>query len=195
MTVALRAADCVLNEPVKTDRGTVGKAETDVLRSIWDEAASELARLVGALGLRSGRVDDVLQDVFVAALEKAPATADRAELRRWLFRVTINRCNLEHRRGKRWQRVWQAIKQLRRGPMESPAAIASREEEKTLVRAALGRLDPRDRAILTLRYFTEIDSKEIGRILEMPDATVRSRLRVARQQLADELKRLGYRHE
>jgi RNA polymerase sigma-70 factor (ECF subfamily) len=79
--------------------------------------------------------------------------------------------------------------------MESPAAIASREEEESLVRTALERLDPRDRAILTLRYFAEFDSKEIGHILKMPDATVRSRLRVARQQLADELKRLGYHHE
>jgi DNA-directed RNA polymerase specialized sigma24 family protein len=115
MTFACRAADRVLNEPLKTDRGTVGKARTDVLPAVWDESARELARLVGALGISSDRAEDVLQDVFVAALEKAPATADRTELRRWLFRVTINRCNLEHRRGTRWQRVWQAIRQLGRG--------------------------------------------------------------------------------
>jgi DNA-directed RNA polymerase specialized sigma24 family protein len=82
MTFALRAADRLRNEPLETDRGTVGKARTDVLPAVWDEAAGELARLVGALGVRPGRAEDVLQDVFVAALEKAPATADRTELRR-----------------------------------------------------------------------------------------------------------------
>jgi DNA-directed RNA polymerase specialized sigma24 family protein len=49
------------------------------------------------------------------------------------------------------------------------------------------------RSILVLRYFTGLDSREIGRILEMPDSTVRSRLRAARQRLALELRRAGYR--
>lgn len=195
MTPACQAPNRVSNEPLEPDRGAVDEATTDVLRSVWDEAAGELARLAGALGVGPGRTDDVLQDVFVAALEKASAIADRTDLRRWLFRVTVNRCNLEHRRGGRWQRAWQAIRQLRRGPTESPATTVSREEEKRLVRTALGRLHPRDQAILALRYFAEFDSKEIGRILNIPDATVRSRLRIARQQLADALKRLGYCHE
>ncbi len=195
MTHACRRAGRVLSEPRETDRGKVDEAGTDVLRSTWDEAAGDLARLVGALGVAPGRAEDVLQDVYLAALRKAPA-ADRTELRRWLFRVAINRCRLEYRTGARWQRVWQGLERLWRGrEAECPAAAASREEEKKLVRTALQRLGPECHEVLVLRYFAELDSREIGRILRMPAATVRSRLRAARQQLADELKRLGYSDE
>jgi len=174
----------------------VDEAGTDVLRSTWDAAAGDLARLAGALGVAPGRAEDVLQDVYLAALRKAPRAVERTELRRWLFRVTINRCRLEYRKGARWQRVWQGLERLWRGrEPECPAEAAGREEEKNLVRTALQRLDPECHEVLVLRYFAEFDSREIGRILRMPAATVRSRLRTARQQLADELKRLGYCHE
>jgi len=56
-------------------------------------------------------------------------------------------------------------------------------------------MKPLHRSVLVLRYFQGLDSKEIGRILDMPDSTVRSHLRVARKILADELKRAGYRDE
>ncbi len=72
---------------------------------------------------------------------------------------------------------------------------ACRSEERELVRRALQRLEPRLRSILVLRYFAELDSKEIGRVLELPGSTVRSHLRDARQQLALELKRAGYSHD
>jgi RNA polymerase sigma factor (sigma-70 family) len=196
MTCACRRAGCVPSEPLETDRGNVGEARTDVLRSTWDDAAGDLARLAGALGVAPGRAEDVLQDVYLAALRKAPLAADRVELRRWLFRVTINRCRLEHRKGARWQRAWQRLQRLwHGGEAECPAAAASREEEKQLIRTALQRLDPACHEVLVLRYFAEQDSQEIGRILNMPPATVRSRLRTARQELADELLRLGYSHE
>ncbi len=196
MTRACRRAGRVLSEPPETDRGKVDEARTDVLRLTWDEAAGDLARLAGALGVAPGRAEDVLQDVYLAAIRKAPLAADRTELRRWLFRVTINRCRLEYRKGARWQRVWQGLQRLWRGrEAECPAAAATREEEKKLVRTALQRLEPECHEILVLRYFAEFDSREIGHILKMPAATVRSRLRAARQQLAGELKRLGYCHE
>ena len=69
------------------------------------------------------------------------------------------------------------------------------EKRRTWSGGALGRLDLPMRTILVLRYFAEFDSKEIAKILDMPDSTVRSHLRTGRQQLALELKRAGYQHD
>ena len=167
----------------------------DLLRSVWDEAAPELVRLVAALGVRSSRAEDVLQDVYVAAWEKSPGGIDAPDLRRWLFRVTINRCHLEHRRQARWQGVFRGLTRLFRRHSEErdAAAVAGENEETAIVRRALERLEPQMRSILVLRYFTGLDSKEIGQVLQLPDSTVRSHLRAARQELALELRRAGYR--
>ena len=40
-------------------------------------SAPELARVVAALGVRSSRAEDVLQDVYVAASEKSPGGLER----------------------------------------------------------------------------------------------------------------------
>ncbi len=175
----------------------VRESAEELLQSVWDELEGELARLACAMGIDPGRADDVLQEVYVTAWQKGPAEADRGGLKRWLLRVTINRCNLEHRRRARWRDVLNGLARLWSSSDRAgdPAEAVAQEEDRELVRRGLGRLQPQLRSVLVLRYFAQFDSKEIGRILELPDATVRSRLRTARRQLALELKRSGYTYD
>ena len=175
----------------------VRESAEELLQSVWDELEGELTRLVCAMGIDTGRAEDVLQEVYVTAWRKCPEEADRAGLKRWLLRVTVNRCNLEHRRRARWRDVLHGLARLWSSSDHAgdPAETVAQEEDRELVRRGLGRLEPQLRSVLVLRYYAQFDSKEIGRILELPDATVRSRLRTARRQLALELKRSGYTHD
>lgn len=52
---------------------------------------------------------------------------------------------------------------------------------------ALAQMDPTDREIVVLRYFEQLDSPQIGTILELPEGTVRRRLAEARRELARRL--------
>jgi RNA polymerase sigma-70 factor (ECF subfamily) len=61
------------------------------------------------------------------------------------------------------------------------------DELKLNVERALARLDKEDRSLVVLRYFSELNSREIAQIAGLPDATVRGRLRAARRILASEL--------
>jgi RNA polymerase sigma-70 factor (ECF subfamily) len=58
-------------------------------------------------------------------------------------------------------------------------------EELERVRRTLRELDGELATVLVLRYFCDFDSREIGEMLQLPPATVRSRLRAARKRLAD----------
>jgi RNA polymerase sigma-70 factor (ECF subfamily) len=180
----------------------LSKATDELLQPVWDEVAGELSRLAAAMGIASARAGDVLQDIYLTAWQKRPPGADAADLRRWLFRVAVNRCRLEHRRHGRWQRVlgglkqlWTASSQHSADGSDNAADALGRQEERELVRGALERLEPASRTVLVLRYFTDLDSQEIGKILGLPDSTVRGHLRTARNQLAGELKRAGYQNE
>ncbi len=184
-------------ERLHADCSGVRESAEKLLRSVWGESAGELSRLVCAMGIDPGRAEDVLQDVYLTAWQKCPTAADRAGLKRWLLRVTINRCNLEHRRRARWREVLHGLARFRGSSRHAgdPAEAACRGEEQELVRRSLEQFEPQLRSVLVLRYFAEFDSKEIGKILELPDSTVRSRLLAARKRLALELKRSGYHHE
>lgn len=124
---------------------SVPESGADLLRSAWPEAAPELSRLVCAMGVRPDRAEDVLQDVYLAALRKPPPATDRLGLRRWLVRVTVNRCNLEHRWRARWGTAWRSlVRAWRRAARDhDPAAEVGTKEERAMVRRVLDRLDPR----------------------------------------------------
>jgi RNA polymerase sigma-70 factor (ECF subfamily) len=171
----------------------VRESDRELLPAVWSELAPELARLACALGVDASRAEDALQDVYLAAHQKQPCRADRAGLRRWLYRVLVNRCNLEHRRRTRRSRMMRRVhtRSSNSGHADDASQDACRQEERELVRRALDGLEPPLRSVLVLRYFAELDSKEIGRILEVPDSTVRSRLRTARGRLAQALREMG----
>lgn len=179
------------------ERDGVHDSARERVREAWPAMAAELARTVLALGIPAASVDDVLQDVYVAAWRQAPGGLDDESLRRWLFRVAINRCHLEHRRTTRWRAAVRGVFHRGSDTNHAPdaASHATEAEDRRLVRAAIGRLKPAWRTCLVLRYYAEFDSKQIAAVLDLPDSTVRSHLRLARLRLADELKRAGYEHE
>src|SRR5687767_6375224 len=79
-------------------RGAGGvTAQRRLLDAVWADQAGPLAALAAGLGLKPDAAADVLQEVYLTALRTPPPIASEVELARWLFRVTANRCRLEHR--------------------------------------------------------------------------------------------------
>ncbi|MCC6126321.1 MAG: RNA polymerase sigma factor [Pirellulales bacterium] len=168
--------------------------ETEHLGAAWEEIRPELSRLVRALGIGSASADDILQEVFLTAREKCPAALSPDDLRRWMIRVTVNRCRLEHRRSGRWRRAFEKLSHFfDRRQIPSAAESLDRDEARRLVRQSLELLPAETRTLLVLRYFAELNSTEIGKIFDLPEATVRGRLSAARHKLAETLRRKGYR--
>src|SRR5262245_3123604 len=161
----------------------VGLEFRRLLDGVWSEQAGRLAALTAALGLASEQTADVLQDVYLAALARPPAIGDAVELSRWLVRVTANRAQLEHRRRGRWRRLWLALSSAWRADGEQTIF----GELKSEVERALGTLDVDDRKLVAMRYFAELNSREIAEIVGIPESTVRGRLRATRRKLAIEL--------
>lgn len=164
--------------------------------SAWDESLPELKRLAAALG-GAGAADDILQDVYLATMTRKGGRLDGQELRRWLFRVTVNRCHLENRKRIRGRKVLKRLVNWFRKEhvIAGPPGTVIRRDRRRAVRSALEKLEETLKAPLVLRYFQDFNSKQIAEILGIPDGTVRSRLRTARMKLAAALRKAGYDHE
>jgi RNA polymerase sigma-70 factor, ECF subfamily len=170
---------------------------SESLGPLWEKVRPELSQLVRLLGIDTGQAEDILQDVYITAWKKSPPGLDADQWRRWVFRVTANRCRLEQRRQGRRRRLLEGLVRMlpRSQPGRAETPPDERSEEREAVRQALDALDPATRSLLVLRYFAEFDSREIGELLDLPDATVRGRLRTAREKLAKRLRQSGYGHE
>jgi RNA polymerase sigma factor (sigma-70 family) len=165
----------------------------DTLLAAWQKVEPKLRRLLAAMGTARSQIDDVLQDVYLAAHQSAPPD-DEDGCRRWLFRVAINRCRLEHRRRRRWLVVWEKLHQAwtEYSRCDETDQAAGREE-CAAVRRALARLPPELRNPIVLRYYCDLNSTDIGQILDVPAATVRGQLSAARQRMADALREAGFK--
>jgi RNA polymerase sigma-70 factor (ECF subfamily) len=164
------------------------------MHSVFIKHLERLRRLVVGMGLRAEEGEDILQDVYLEAMRRPPKHRSAEKAGRWLIRVTINRCLSEFRQKRRYQRVAnEVLKQrteLKQAPL-GPDKKVIRIEEIEAMRQCLSEMDESLRMPLVMKYFCELNSNEIGEILELNPGTVRKRLCKGRVILAETLIRKG----
>jgi RNA polymerase sigma factor (sigma-70 family) len=186
------------------DAGTSSTAETHRTQrrpseprflTVFLAERDRLRRIAAGMGMNGADIDDVLQDVSVQVLKHAGQFEQENEMIRWLIRTTVNRCLMEHRRrfSRRAPGILKRRPDLRQtacrdGDAANQAVVA---EELEAVRLALIELDPSLLLVAVLRYFCDLNSKNIGDLLDLNASTVRSRLREARMALAGKLLQRG----
>lgn len=166
------------------------------MHSVFIRHIEQLRRLVVAMGLSGEEGQDILQDVYVEAVKGPPKYRGEQEVLRWLMRVTANRCLFEFRQRKRHRRAAsEVVKQWAELKKDSsvPDMQAIAAEEVETMMQCLREMDESLQVPLAMRYFCELNSTEIGEILDLEPGTVRKRLHKGRIILAEALLRKGIR--
>jgi RNA polymerase sigma-70 factor (ECF subfamily) len=128
---------------------------------------------------------DVTQEVFVKAFRSASGFRAEAQLSTWLYRITAHACIDELRRRRRLLFFGDLPPALHGSVTQRPTESGTPE-----ITAAVGRLSPRLRLTVLLRYFDDLSYDEIARTLGCTPGTVASRLHRAHTILARELAHL-----
>ncbi len=155
--------------------------------------------------------EDLAQDTFVQALRKRDLFRPGTDLKAWLFRIARN-LHIDHIRRMKLAPQVADMTEMAVGVDDaveswpgsvSGGAAFSPEDERALyeqcgdeLKRHLEELPTSFRSALFLCDVEELSYEEIGRILDCPVGTVRSRISRARQQLRDRLheyaKELGF---
>jgi RNA polymerase sigma-70 factor (ECF subfamily) len=165
----------------------------------WERCLAEheswLRRVIAARTAEPAAVDDVWQQVALAAVEQRWPLADSAKAAPWLHRLAVV-ASARYRRQRGCQR--RATERLAReqnagGNRASadPLALLLRRERHELTRQAMLRLAPRDAEILQLKYGERWSYRQIAEQLGLSERAVDSRLLRARAALRRELMALG----
>ena len=118
-------------------------------------------------------VEDAVQDALVKAWEKRDTLRDIGQFRPWMTRILTNRCKDMLRRRKRWSFY----------PLYEDTAQVEMPETENAVTAAMIKLKPELRIIMTLHYVDGYSVSEMAEALGIPEGTVKTRMRNARRQL------------
>ncbi|MBX7074217.1 MAG: sigma-70 family RNA polymerase sigma factor [Pirellulales bacterium] len=148
-------------------------------------------RTVVAARLRErAAVDEVLQEVRVAALAQRSPLRDADRIAPWLYRLAVLQ-SLVYRRGRGRSRKLAAGYAMRaehagREPLD-PLDWLMADERRQLVREALAELPRRDTEILLLKYTENWSYHEIAAHLGTSHSAVEARLHRARTRLRERL--------
>lgn len=130
--------------------------------------------------------EDVAQDAFARAYRRFDQLRDRHRFRAWLTRMTwrlaIDRWRADHRR--RARELTTAGDQIE----ATTEDVVSARERSAIVWRAIDALPDKLRIVVVLAAIEGHDVKEVARLLEIPEGTVKSRLFAARKTLADRLR-------
>ncbi len=137
--------------------------------------------------------EDLVQDAFIAALEKIDTYDSEREFAPWFYRILVNRCL--NARKSRSRRSTLEIGDDAASGGASPLLETERSELRTHLKKALDVLPERQRTIVTLFDIEGFTSPEVAEILGISDGTVRWHLHQARQVLRQALEPYARRKE
>jgi RNA polymerase sigma-70 factor (ECF subfamily) len=166
----------------------VARNDVEALGEIYDRYARDVWRAVRRTLGAATNVDDVVHAVFIKLPQIAHSYDGRLSCQGWLCGIGV-RVALRHRRSAwRLRRVMEAFAQLAgRSTHCDPERHVSANEELSAFEKALERLSPKKRAVFILIEFEGLTTDEAARALEIPPATVRTRLFHARRELHERL--------
>lgn len=152
---------------------------------IYAENYARLHRLASGMVNDRESASDIVQEVFAALYEKASKGDAVLYLSTWLYRVTLNKCTDHLKRLKRHRPLEEATNE----PVEE--VLPERLEQERMVRQALSRLKPIDRALLVL-YSEGFNYKEIAETTGIRFTSVGKTLARALVKMEEQLKSLSY---
>ncbi|MCL2847982.1 MAG: sigma-70 family RNA polymerase sigma factor [Firmicutes bacterium] len=119
--------------------------------------------------------EDIFSDVFFVLWQSKKDFESEEYLKAWLIRVAINKAKNQKRLASNRYNV------------ELNEAIAASKDKEVIsdIDEAMSRLEDVEKAILYLHYFEGYSFVEIAKMMDLPDATVRSKAKRAREAMKE----------
>lgn len=163
---------------------------------LYEGYAPGLYRLSYSILLDAQDAEDVLQEVFIYVFRSLRKyDPRRGAFRTWLYTITVSRCR-NMRRRKVLPTVdlsWLLSLGVEpAGPkQETPEAALARSGVRDALMMALATLSPRLREAVVLRYGHSLTYREMAEVLDCPQKTAESRIRLAHEALGKALDTVG----
>ena len=140
--------------------------------------------------LAGSEADDLYQDTFLEAVKKKESISKDGNPKSYLLSVSVNLWNNRKRKYARRMRIAPQVgldirDTVRTFPDASDTPL--KNEEKLKVTEAVMKLKEIYKIPILLYYMEDMSVTQIGRVLSLPEGTVKSRMHKARKILGEEL--------
>jgi RNA polymerase sigma-70 factor (ECF subfamily) len=160
-------------------------------RGLYDKVFPVLFRVAYHITNSEEAAEDLCQDAFFRLYEKNMVFPNSEEAKYWLIRVVKNAALNYAKRKDRERRAYQRAfrEDIRTG--ETGEGELIKRETRREVREGLKKLPDNLRMVLILKECSDLNYKEIGRILGISEGNVKVRVFRARERLVELLSKDG----
>lgn len=163
------------------------EAEERAIGALVEQYSGTLYRVAYSVLKNAADAEDAVQEAFVRMLRHRATLGEVRDARVWLVRIVWNVSLDKKRRQKTRPETDDVADVARMLPAAglTPEQRASGMEHHRIVLRCLEQLPEREREVLTLSAFEELNSVEIAKVLGVTESSVRSRLFRARNLMAE----------
>lgn len=160
------------------------EAQPDViLTRLVETYQTALLRICYMILRDEALAEDAVQETFLKAYKALHTFRGESSEKTWLFRIGVNVCR-DMRRGR-----WFRYIDRRVTPETLPIPAAEAEEEHLDLSRAIHQLKDRDKEIILLYYYQNMNIRDIAQTLDLAPSSVSNRLTKARTHLKNLLER------
>ncbi|PIF06668.1 MAG: RNA polymerase subunit sigma-24 [Draconibacterium sp.] len=149
-----------------------------------------VVHIVGRIVQQQQDIEDICQEVFIKVYRKMKHFRGDARLSTWIAKIAYNTSitYVKRQRGKELSFDEHPVLVSTKEDSSFNLRALEREEAKKYLLQAIEKLPVQYRSLLTLFHLEEFSYREIEKITEMPEGTIKSYLSRARKMLKEQLK-------
>ncbi len=126
--------------------------------------------------------EDAVQETFLRAFRHQNDFQGKSSVKTWITRIAINVCK------DLLTDPWARHRSDENLPDEASLEPSFSSEDRYVISGKIANLPPKYKEVILLHYYQELKLSEIAEILGESEATVKTRLKRARDMLRSELK-------
>ncbi|MBZ9842067.1 sigma-70 family RNA polymerase sigma factor [Mesorhizobium sp. CA5] len=183
-----------MNAATETDRALVdrvAKGDRAAVRLLFMRHHARIYRFVARQTGSEMVADDITNEVFLELWKQAPSFEGRSEVSTWLLGIArFKALSMLRKKKEDWIDDDDAA-QVPDGA-DTPEVVTMKEDKAAALRRFVDALPEEHRTVIDLAYYHGQSVTEIGEVLDIPVATVKTRMFYARKKLGEALKAAGY---
>ncbi len=193
---SVQSSDYLLNADRHSDLDLfeqITLRDENALAELYNRYRNQVFRFALYQTQDENAAEEILQDVFLAAWQRAGEFRGKSSVKTWLLRVAYYRSATWLSKLKKPVEL-ESVDFLPSGkPGPHDAAVNSWQSEQ--VQRALQDLTPKHRTAIWLIFYHELTYKEAASVVECPVGTMKSRVNQALNQISRLLSASGYQYE
>ena len=147
-------------------------------------------RFVLRLVRNEATAEDLISEVFLDVWRQAAKFEGRSAVSTWMLSIARFKA-LSALRRKQEHELDDEMAEAIEDHSDDPEVTLAKKDKGALLREALSALSAEHREVIDLVYYHEKSVEEVARIVDIPEATVKTRMFYARKKLSELLKERG----